>query len=94
MMMCEDDYELPVKFTIESDKEGSYRCSKKEIPGPGPYLTWLTEDTIEVGGKEYKLRWSPACSAVRGDYVFTTTDFVFDTVVVDANGNKTNAFTT
>jgi len=71
MVMREDDYELPVKFTIESENNGCYRCSKKDIPGPGPYLTWISEEVIEVEGQQYKLKYSPAYSVPRGDYVFT-----------------------
>lgn len=71
MMMASDEYELPIKFTIESEGDGRYRCSKKEIPGPGPYLTWISEDVIEVHGKKHTLKHSPAYSVPLGDYVFT-----------------------
>lgn len=72
MVLQTDTYELPVKFTIESEKDGCYRCSKKEMPGPGPYLTWVSREVIEVEGRQHKLKYSPAYSVPMGDYVFTT----------------------
>lgn len=72
MVMQTDEYNLPTQFTIESVVNGMYRCNKNNIPGPGPYLTWLSRDVIEVNGQKYKLKYSPACSVPIGDYVFLT----------------------
>jgi hypothetical protein len=71
MVMASDDFELPAQFTINSQLDGHYRCDAKNIPGLGPYLTWISDKLIEVNGQQYTLKHSPAYSVPLGDYVFT-----------------------
>lgn len=70
MMMCQEEVVLPYSFYINSSSSDCFRVSK-ELDSNKDVLIWKNLELIEVNGVEYQLKYSPAYSVVKKDYVFT-----------------------